>query len=248
MNSFPNRFIQIYLLIITIFGVTTVAQAQNSVGIRQGNSINDLNISVINYIGDCPDKEWSRPEVNFISSTDLAEDRRVRIYNRSIVGEQIPYTDREYEPHNNNPYISNNSSEPFYIARNDKHSNRALSLLKGKNKMVAIIYDGGRDSFPHGTTYQEVKVYKFTVNLTVNSSTQERHLITSYPSIECEDPDTSLASCPDDEKVKVRYQYCPGSSPRSGHRQVIYYIKDSHLPYDSFRNRNDCRYPIKKFP
>jgi len=148
----------------------------------------------------------------------------VRIYNKTLVAAEPPYTDREYEPRDTNSYISNTGSEPFYIAIDDEHSDRALSLTKGQNQMMAIIYDGGRDNFPDGDNYQEIDLYKFPVNVRVNSTTQQRNLIMSGPSIECEDPDTSLDSCPDDKKVMVRYQYCPGSSPSSGNRQVIDYL------------------------
>ncbi len=229
------------LLLPLVFGIanaqtdsdTTSSETPNQeviekdVGIRQGDSINDLKISVTQYVGECPGEDWNRPEVDFVSPTEPAEDRRVRIYNRSVVvGEQSAYTDREYEHSNNNPYISNPGAEPFKIARLDEHSDRALALLKGKNQMVAIVYDGGRDNFPNGSDYKEIDVYKFTVNLTINSIKKERDLVTTSPSIECEDEYTSLDSCSDDNKVKVRYQYCPNSSSSSRQRQIIRYLDD----------------------
>ncbi|MDR9405245.1 MAG: hypothetical protein RI580_17640 [Halothece sp. Uz-M2-17] len=43
--------------------------------------MNDLKIAVTRYIGDYPSQEWNRPKVHFVSSTPLAPNRRVRIYN-----------------------------------------------------------------------------------------------------------------------------------------------------------------------
>jgi len=57
MTSLRKRVIPILLLLTTILFFATIVQAQDKqarVGIRQGNSLNNLSISVTNYMGDCP--------------------------------------------------------------------------------------------------------------------------------------------------------------------------------------------------
>ena len=233
------------LAMISFFAIMTGVKAQNNnrLGIRQANRMNDLKIAVTRYIGDCPGQEWNRPKVHFVSSTPLAPNRRVRIYNQSLMGKETPYTDREYQTISENPYLNNQGSEFFYIARMNEHSDRALSLVEGKNEMVAIIYEGGRDSFPDRKGYEEIEVYEFTVNLKVKATQQKRNLITSHPTLECDDPNTSLASCAEKDKVKVRYTYCQGSSPRSGRREVIRYVDirdDRRNHRRRYDNRNPC--------
>lgn len=234
MKRLQTPSLQILLLIASLcsFIPGAKAQPQDLAGIRQANAINALTIEVTRYLGDCPGQALSRPKVHFVSPTAPRRNRRVRIYNRSLIGENTPYTDREYETKSDNPYLRNWASEFFYITRLNEHSNRALALVEGENQMVAIIYDGGRRSFPDQTGYREIKVYEFTVDLTLHSTRQERNLITSNPSLECDDPDTSLASCAEQDKVKVRYTYCQGSSPQSGEREVIRYLYP--------RRRDDC--------
>lgn len=210
--------------------LAAAAIAQPAVGIRQGSALNNLVIQITEYIGDCPETVYAQPEVTFVSPESPINDRRVRIYNRSVVGREAAYTDREYEDGGDNPYLRTYGSESFRVTYADEHRNSALAMLSGSNDMIAIVYDGGRRNFLDlEDGYEEVNIYEFTVNVDPQVNRINRDRTVTGTQVECEDG-TSLAQCAETAKVNVRYSYCEGQPRSAWDRQVVSYVNSNFNP------------------
>jgi hypothetical protein len=217
------------------------AQGQSSIGICSGSGLNNLAIQITEYVGDCPGWSSAQPEVTFIAPEQPTEDRRVRVYNRSVAGEETAYTDREYEEGGNNPYLSSYGSDSFRVARFNEHRNEALAVLPGENDMVAIVYDGGRRNFLEPENgYQEVAVHEFMLNVQATSNRVTRNRTVTQPTVECEDGVTGLAQCSDEREVRVTYSYCPNTPRNQWERRVIGYVAPRNSSVErSFRLVNN---------
>jgi len=102
------------------------------------SALNRVVLDEITYQGECPGQEGSQVEARFFSSkTPPAEDRRVviRTVTRGVVGDPLPYTDREYN--------KGRASEATKIRFGSRHDGKYMQVLPGENQFEYEIKERG---------------------------------------------------------------------------------------------------------
>lgn len=154
--------------------------------------LNQTELSVIEYHGDCPGKETPSTEAKFTSNkTPPASGRRVTVRNvtRGLASDPYPYTDREYD--------QGRSSESTQMVFGTRHNGKHLIVLEGENNFEYEIRQAN----------QVIDSGTFTATIVLNPDTRERKSTPSTDKV-CMNSQVPLNLCAD---IRDRTQLkCPG--------------------------------------
>jgi hypothetical protein len=152
--------------------MSSIAYAQeklDDVGIvfRNGISLNQKIVSMIDYVGTCPGfyqesvAGWFRDK-----EVEAVEGRRVRIENETFtdIANKIPYTDREYE--------KNDKSQKIGFDFGTKHRGSKFVVKPGNNEFSYTIYDGKYDK----PNMQVIKKGTFSIKIKKNFKERRRDI------------------------------------------------------------------------
>ncbi len=160
-------------------------------GLEDAYDFNVINFFQKEYYGECPGKSQIHPVLGWFKekNTEPKNNRRVRIYNKSIgkFNNITPYTDRDY----NNA----GGTERIDFQLGNKHSNRYFIVREGTNEFEYVIYDG---SFEKADI---VKKGSFSAKVNVEIDQAERN-IDWKEHFYCFNPVTGSTSEPENSKCE----------------------------------------------
>ena len=163
----------------------------------QGQPINQITVSLIDYIGDCPGQGIDRVSgVSFTAGVEPAVSQRILITNQTTGG----YTDREYDERRT-------TSEAFVVASGQGQHGSFLSLAPGLNTFTyAVRQTKPQEQLASGTATLWVQQERLTRSRSFSTINVDQYCLLSRS--------RDLSSCANGLTTVERTGVCPDGQRR----------------------------------